>query len=290
MIKVTVAMANSLKRAILSEGEQLELFHQFAPLRDALGAELARRHGHNPFAQLELDLGVESTGKHRSPKTIFSGGYRNLNLEEAYKALPRTRELIRARKAQEKLIERNMPMAVNLAHRFYSAKKQVNVNGDDYAQVGCLGLTYATYHYQPESKGKKIKFSTYARFWIQALIMEELKGAKLIKPKKGESEPRFYTEVKDSEGNYTSIFDTLDITHEPSLGEQLVSVVNGKPQLHPEIEAQLDPTEVSLLTLDLTSPLEVAITLGLTLGGDTLAIARERKAQAVNKLVNLISA
>jgi hypothetical protein len=290
VIRLNNGMARALQKAILSTDEQLKLFKEFLPLREALRAELARRHGGvDPFAQLELDLGVTSSAKRRSPKTAFSGGYRSLNLHEAYKALPRTKELVRARRAQEKLIERNMPMAINLAHRFYASKKQTNVNGDDYAQVGCLGLTYATYHYTPESNGKKIKFSTYAQFWIKALIMEELKGAKLIKPRKGEPEPRFYTEVKDSDGCYTPIFDSLDITHEPSLGEQLVTVINGQASLQPEITEQLTPEEHSLLTLDLSSPLMVSATLGLPLGDSTISIARERKAQAVGKLKALLS-
>lgn len=291
MIRLNNGMAKALQKAILNATEQLDLFEQFLPLREALRAELARRHGGlDPFAQMELNLGVTSTAKRRSPKTAFSGGYRSLNLHEAYQALPKTRELLKARRAQEKLIERNMPMAINLAHRFYAAKKQTNVNGDDYAQVGCLGLTYATYHYTPISNGKKIKFSTYAQFWIKALIMEELKGGKLIKSKKGEPEPLFYTEVKDGDGNYTPIFDSLDITHEPSLGEQLVRVINGQASLIPEITEQLTPEESSLLTLDLTSPLMVSCLLGLPMGEDSVSIARDRKAQAVNKLKTLLSA
>jgi hypothetical protein len=284
-------MARSLQKALLNTDEQLRLFEEFLPLREALKAELARRNGGvDPFAQLELDLGVESTAKRRSPRTVFSGGYRNLNLHQVFQSLPRTKELVRARRAQEKLIERNMPMAVNYAHKCYQAKKQINVNGDDYAQVGCLGLTYATYHYQPIAKGKRVKFSTYAQFWIKALILEELKSNKLIKSNKGEREPVFYTEVKDGDGNYAPIFETLEIEDEPSLADQLTMVVDGRATLRPEITAQLTPEENNLLILDLGSPLMVSAMLGLPLGQDSLTVARERKAKAVDKLKTLLSA
>jgi hypothetical protein len=291
MIKISFSMAKSLQRAILSTEEQLRLFEEFLPLREALKVELAKRNGGlDPFAQLELNLGVESTAKRRSPRTVFSGGYRSLNLNEVYRSLPRTKELVKARKAQEKLIERNLPMAVNFAHKVYSAKKQTNVNGDDYAQVGCLGLTYATYHYQPIAKGKRVKFSTYAQFWIKALILEELKSGKLIKSGKGEPDPVFYTEVKDDDGNFAPIFEILEITEEPSLAEQLVTVSNGRASIREDIAAQLTPEENNLLTLDMGSPLMVSAMLGLPLGQDSLTVARERKAKAVDKLKTLLSA
>lgn len=79
---------------------------------------------------------------------------------------------------REKLILKNMRLAVDLALK-YSAKYSL---GDDDAEdligQGMLGLCTAYDKYKPGKEGfegKRAKFSSVAFFWVNAAIMSELK-------------------------------------------------------------------------------------------------------------------
>ena len=341
MINLGLSMVKKISQELLSGDEQTKLWEDFLPLKEALRAELTRRNGGiDPFSQVELDLGIK--GKKKQTKNVFSGGYKSLKLKEIYESLPKNRALLKAKKAQDELIYRNLRMAVNEAHKIFRAKKQSPSAELDLQQMGCLALTYATYHYQPVTpEGKKIKFSTYANFWIKAFVLEELKSSDLIKSKhkarkkvktektlakallesvtestngvvklptvtpemmelakkkqqKGNPEPeqlgfQFYTEVRDSDGNFTSIFDTLDIPEEDlTLAEKIIEVNPKKfPNgfgFSPMVESLLSRQEMQLLTLDINNPLEVCLFTEQTFSEEAIATVKQQRQEAIEKL------
>lgn len=286
MIKLNPDVILAMREKLLGTDEQLALYYQCKPFIEAVTQRIiAQSGGQNLIHQTAL------LGHEKAAKSLLSGGYRNLNLEQAWLSIPKTPELLRAKRAHDKLITRNLPMAVSIAAKFYRGRKCVNTQGDDYAQMGAMALTYASYLYTPTSPktGKPVKFSTYAKPWIEALVREEQQRSTLIYDKRRkELPPRFYTEVRDESGDYVDIFSLIDYHAEPSISEALLLVDNGKIDFNPIIKKLLTPQELQSLTLSPSTPLEASLMLGLPFSDDAVNQAKEFKSQAISKLKDIL--
>ena len=286
MIKLNTSMVYAMREKILGTSEQLALYNQCKPFIDAVTERVASQSGGKNLIHQTALLGHE-----KAAKSLLSGGYKSLNLEQAWLSIPKTPELLRAKRAHDKLITRNLPMAISIASKFYRGRKCTNTQGDDYAQMGAMALTYASYLYTPTSPktGKPVKFSTYAKPWIEALVREEQQRSTLIYDKRRkELPPRFYTEVRDESGDYVDIFSLIDYQQETSISEALLTVENGKIDFNPVVKKLLTPQELQSLTLSPSTPLEASMMLGLPLSEDAVSQAKEFKSQSVAKLKGIL--
>jgi RNA polymerase primary sigma factor len=71
------------------------------------------------------------------------------------------------KKFLSELTEKNLGLVNTIARRY----KAFSVEKDDLIQAGCIGLLRAQRRFTPE---KKIKFSTYAGYWIKNEMMREI--------------------------------------------------------------------------------------------------------------------
>lgn len=282
MIKLNSEVVRVMREKLLGTDEQLSLYNQSLPFIEAVTERVvSMNQGKNLFKQTAL-LGYE-----KAAKSLLAGGYKSLNLGKAWESLPKTPELLRAKRAHDKLITRNLPMAVHMASKYYRGRKCSNTQGDDYAQMGAMALTYASYLYIPISPktGKPVKFSTYAKPWIEALIREEQQKSTLIYDKRRKDmAPRFYTEVRDESGDYVDIFSLIDYVEEPSISEILFSEQDKQVDFLPHVKKLLTPQELTALTLSPSNPIEASLMLGLPLSDDCMSQAKEFKSAAINKV------
>ena len=100
---------------------------------------------------------------------------------------------------------------------------------------------------------------------------------------------QFYTEVRDSDGNFTSIFDTLEIPDEDlTLAEKIIEVNPKKfPNgfgFSPMVESLLSRQEMQLLTLDINNPLEVCLFTEQTFSEEAIATVKRQRQEAIEKL------
>lgn len=287
MINLNCEVVRVMREKLLGTDEQLALYNQCLPFIEAVTDRvIAMNQGRNLFKQTSL-LGYE-----KAAKSLLAGGYKSLNLGKAWASLPKTPELLRAKRAHDKLITRNLPMAVSIASKYYRGRKCSNTQGDDYAQMGAMALTYASYLYTPISPktGKPVKFSTYAKPWIEALIREEQQKSPLIYDKqRKQMPPRFCSEVRDESGEYMDIFNLVDVQKEPSLSEVLFCTDNEKVDFAPYIKKLLTPQELTALMSSPSSPLEASLLLGLPIGDDCVNKAQLFRAEAINKLKLILS-
>ena len=112
------------------------------------------------------------------------------------------------------LIKQNLKLVLSMAHKY----KNMGVSIEDLIGAGYLGLTMALSRYNPkkniekefddeataeykkEVKGKSSKFSSYAWFWVNALIKDELRvSGSLVTPSAGD-----HKKLAKEQGKYTS--------------------------------------------------------------------------------------
>jgi len=76
--------------------------------------------------------------------------------------------------ARDQLVRRHMGMVVRIARGYYRPGAFMEIG--DLIQQGCLGILHAVRKFDPtrRSRGRTIRFSTYAYYWIQHSIRREI--------------------------------------------------------------------------------------------------------------------
>ena len=78
--------------------------------------------------------------------------------------------------AREQIIRIHMPLVVHVATYFYRPGCFCEMG--DLVQQGCLGLLHAITKFNPEtvSRGRRVRFATYAHFWVTHSIRREIEN------------------------------------------------------------------------------------------------------------------
>lgn len=242
--------------------EQLELYHQFLPLKEAVRAEYRRLKGIDFVSQGALAIEIvgykmskqtydpiakkiippkpilDKNGnpipiKHRSQRTELSSSYQKNDIDRALisslildaklacglndvNAIKKYKQLVLGNKARQKLLLYCQGMVVKLCNQRANLERNnpfwYSELAADLIQYCNLPLSYCVWHYNPVSplNGKPIKFSSYAFSWIKLGITDYMKSLHGM-TETGNNKPVFYTDVKDQDGSYTSIFEVNDL-------------------------------------------------------------------------------
>ena len=307
--------------------EQLELYRQFLPLKEAVRAEYRRIKGVDFISQASLGLktvaykmtkatydpitkkiippqlildkkGLPIPVKHRSQRTELSSSYQKNDIDRALldsviakeKDPAKKKQLIIGNKARQKLLLYCEGMVVKLCNQRANLERNnplwYSELATDLIQYCNLPLSYCIWHYNPVSplNGKHIKFSSYAFSWIKLGITNYMRQLSGMTETNGERIV-YYTEVKDTDGSFTSIFDVNDLAVSDNtidfLSEQ--EEVEKNRQYYQAVKKILTPQELEDLMDDKPS---VNIFEGTMFEG--LSVSSNTKQKVIDKVKRIL--